>query len=418
MNNKTYIAIDLKSFYASVEAMERGLDPMTTNLVVADMSRTEKTICLAVSPSLKAYGISGRARMFEAIQQVKIANADRLRRAPGRKFTGSSYDDNELKANPNLSIDYVVATPRMALYIEYSTRIYDVYLKYVAPEDIHVYSIDEVFIDLTDYVKIYKKTAQQVAKMLIDRVYELTGLCATVGIGTNLFLAKLALDITAKKSKDYMGYLDEEIFKKDIKSRCVIRKKETFDLVMNYIINNFGCTTSINNILENLNKSGLGISKTTLLRYIKCLIDAKILYECDRFDMKSKRALLGEKKYYIADLSFSYISNPDSRINYGPVLENIIYTYARSKSYTVTVGRIGKLECDFILKDKELNYSYVQVAYTILESKKTEDREYNSLEMIRDNYPKYVVSLDEFDMSRDGVKHKNIKEFLVTKEWN
>ena len=144
MNNKTYIAIDLKSFYASVEAMERGLDPMTTNLLVADLSRTEKTICLAVSPSLKAYGISGRARMFEVIQQVKNANSERLRKAPGKRFIGSSFDDNELKANPNLSIDYVVAVPRMALYIEYSTRVYDVYLKYVAPEDIHVYSIDEV----------------------------------------------------------------------------------------------------------------------------------------------------------------------------------------------------------------------------------------------------------------------------------
>ena len=165
-------------------------------------------------------------------------------------------------------------------------------------------------------------------------------------------------------------------------------------------------------ILENLNKSGLGISKTTLLRYIKCLIDAKILYECDRFDMKSKRSLLGEKKYYIADLSFSYISNPDSRINYGPVLENIIYTYARSKSYTVTVGRIGKLECDFVLKDKELNYSYVQVAYTILESKKTEDREYNSLEMIRDNYPKYVVTTDYLLQKRNGIKHINLMQYL------
>ena len=167
MKNRTYIAIDLKSFYASVEAMERGLDPMTTNLVVADMSRTEKTICLAVSPSLKDYGISGRARMFEAIQQVKIANADRLRKAPGRKFTGSSYDDNELKANPNLSIDYVVATPRMALYIEYSTRIYDVYLKYVAPEDIHVYSIDEVFIDATNYLDTLKISAHDFSRMII-----------------------------------------------------------------------------------------------------------------------------------------------------------------------------------------------------------------------------------------------------------
>lgn len=217
---------------------------------------------------------------------------------------------------------------------------------------------------------------------------------------------------TLNEKQIYVKAIIEEIFNKDIKSRCVIRKKETFNLVLNYIINNFGCTTSINNILKNLNESGLGISKTTLLRYINCLVDAKILYECDRFDMKSKRALLGEKKYYLADLSFTYVCNPDSRINYGPVLENIIYTYARSKNYIATIGKIGKLECDFILKDKELNYSYVQVAYTILESKKTEDREYNSLELIRDNYPKYVVTTDYLLQKRNGIKHINLMEFL------
>lgn len=212
--------------------------------------------------------------------------------------------------------------------------------------------------------------------------------------------------------RTYVKGIVEEILKKDIKSRGIIRRKETFDLVLNYIINNFGCTTSINNILSNLNKSGLGISKTTLFRYIKYLIDAKILYECDRFDTKSKRVLLGDKKYYIADLSFTYMSNQDSRINYGPVLENIFYIYAKSKDYTITIGRIGKLECDFILKDKELNYSYVQVAYTILESKKTEDREYNSLEMIRDNYPKYVVTTDYLLQKRNGIKHVNLMEYL------
>ncbi len=212
--------------------------------------------------------------------------------------------------------------------------------------------------------------------------------------------------------RTYVKGIVEEIFKKDIKQRREIRRHETFDIVMNYIINNFGCTTSINNILDNLNKSGLGINKTTLSRYIQCLIDAKILYECDRFDMKSKKTLLGEKKYYIADLSFTYISNPDSRINYGPILENIVYIYARSKNYVVTIGRIGKLECDFILKDEELNYSYVQVAYTILESKKTEDREYTPLELIKDNYPKYVVTTDYLLQKRNGIKHVNLMEYL------
>lgn len=196
--NKTYIAIDLKSFYASVEAMERGLDPLTTNLVVADPSRTEKTICLAVSPSLKSYGISGRARMFELMQQVRIANVQRKMNAPQRKFTGSSCDDNELKTNPSLAIDYIVAPPRMALYIEYSTRIYDVYLRYVAPEDIHPYSIDEVFIDATAYLKVRGMTAYEFAQMLVKEVLAETGVTATAGIGTNLYLCKVAMDITAK----------------------------------------------------------------------------------------------------------------------------------------------------------------------------------------------------------------------------
>ena len=197
--NKTYIAIDLKSFYASVEAVERGLDPMTTNLVVADPSRTEKTICLAVSPSLKAHGVSGRARMFELIQQVRVANSLRKKNAPDGCFWGSSYNDRELKNNPSLSIDYIVAPPRMALYIEYSTRIYQVYLRHVAPEDIHVYSIDEVFIDATGYLKLNSMTAHEFAVMLIREVLAETGVTATAGIGPNMYLCKIAMDITAKR---------------------------------------------------------------------------------------------------------------------------------------------------------------------------------------------------------------------------
>lgn len=198
MSEKVYIAIDLKSFYASVEAVERGLDPLKTNLVVADPSRTEKTICLAVSPSLKSYGISGRARMFEAIQQVRVANAQRRRNAPFGRLEGSSCDDDELKRNPSLAIDYIVAPPRMALYVEYSTRIYQVYLRHVAPEDIHVYSIDEVFIDATAYLKVRGMTAYEFARMLVREVLAETGVTAAAGIGTNLYLCKVAMDITAK----------------------------------------------------------------------------------------------------------------------------------------------------------------------------------------------------------------------------
>ena len=198
MKSRTYIALDLKSFYASVECVERGLDPLTTNLVVADESRTEKTICLAVSPSLKVYGISGRARLFEVVQRVKEVNAARQRKAPGKTFSGASVSDIELKSSPELSVDYIVAPPRMAHYIEYSTQIYNVYLKYIAPEDIHVYSIDEVFIDATHYLNTYKLSARELAAKMILDVLETTGITAAAGIGTNLYLAKVAMDIRAK----------------------------------------------------------------------------------------------------------------------------------------------------------------------------------------------------------------------------
>ena len=218
---KQYIAIDLKSFYASQECIARGRDPLTTNLVVADMSRTEKTICLAVSPSLKAYGIPGRARLFETIQKVKEANALRITKAPGRKFTGKSCDANELKANPALEIDFIVAPPRMAHYMECSTRIYEIYLKYVAPEDIHVYSIDEVFIDATPYLKTYGLTAYEFAGKLIYEVLETTGITATAGIGTNLYLCKIAMDIMAKRTQpDRFGariaQLDEMSYRQEL----------------------------------------------------------------------------------------------------------------------------------------------------------------------------------------------------------
>ena len=199
MKQKWYIAIDLKSFYASVECVERGLDPLTTNLVVADASRTEKTICLAVSPSLKACGVPGRARLFEAVQKVKEANALRQMKAPGRTLSGKSWDANALAADPRLAIDYIVAPPRMARYMAHSARVYEVYLKYVAPEDIHVYSIDEVFIDATPYLKLYGLSAYDFARKMILDVLRTTGITATAGVGTNLYLCKVAMDIVAKR---------------------------------------------------------------------------------------------------------------------------------------------------------------------------------------------------------------------------
>ncbi|HEX3021402.1 MAG TPA: DNA methylase [Lachnospiraceae bacterium] len=196
--NHIYIAIDLKSFYASVECLERGLDPLSTNLVVADASRTEKTICLAVSPSLKSIGISGRARLFEVVQKVKEENAIRRSKAPGHVFTGSSFNDTDLKESKELSLDYIAAPPRMAKYMQYSTRIYNIYLKYVAPEDIHVYSIDEVFMDVTHYLQAANLTAREFAVKMILEVYQTVGITATAGIGTNLYLSKIAMDIVAK----------------------------------------------------------------------------------------------------------------------------------------------------------------------------------------------------------------------------
>ena len=199
MSERTYIAIDLKSFYASVECIERGLDPLTTNLVVADASRTEKTICLAVSPSLKSYGIPGRPRLFEVVQKVKEVNLERKAKSPRREFTGSSFNAVELAKNPDLEVAYIAAAPRMAYYMEYSTRIFDIYLRYIAPEDMHVYSIDEVFIDATTYLNTYKMSAHDLALKMIRDVLHETGVTATAGIGTNMYLCKVAMDIVAKK---------------------------------------------------------------------------------------------------------------------------------------------------------------------------------------------------------------------------
>ena len=216
-----YMCIDLKSFYASVECRERGLDPLNTNLVVADEARTEKTICLAVTPSLKSYGIPGRARLFEVVQKVNEVNLERKKKNHNRKFTGKSVFDSELKNNLSLELDFIRAVPRMKLYMKYSNEIYKTYLKYIAPEDILVYSIDEVFCDITHYLKMYNKTPEELVCMMIKDVYENTGITATAGIGTNMYLAKVAMDITAKHmaANEFgvrLAYLDEETYKRTL----------------------------------------------------------------------------------------------------------------------------------------------------------------------------------------------------------
>lgn len=214
-----YVSIDLKSFYASVECQERGLNPITTNLVVADGSRTEKTICLAVSPSLKSYGIPGRARLFEVIQKVKEVNIERKRKAPNQTFTGSSYDNTAILKNPDLELSYIIAPPRMGFYMKYSTNIYNIYLKWFSSDDIYVYSIDEVFIDVTHYLKTYHMTARELVTHVIQDVYKSTGITATAGIGTNLYLCKIAMDIVAKhvepnKNGVRIAGLDEMTYRK------------------------------------------------------------------------------------------------------------------------------------------------------------------------------------------------------------
>ncbi len=219
------------------------------------------------------------------------------------------------------------------------------------------------------------------------------------------------LDTMAAKRR-YVQSVIAEIFEKDIRARLKIRNKNTFETVQKYIVNNFGATTSLKSLRRAIEQTGTPISEATLARYIKALLDAKILYECPRFDMKTKKSLSGEKKYYLADLSFYFAQNTDNRINYGPVLENITYVYAKSHDYSVSVGRIGKLECDFILRDNEMQYSYVQVSYTIALSRETEDREYKPLESIKDNYPKYVATMDTLLQRRNGIAHINLVDFM------
>jgi len=256
------------------------------------------------------------------------------------------------------------------------------------------------FGEYEDMKKFYKKPVDTNPQI------ELTNYILESGFPRTIFL-----DDPVDKRRYVQGVI-KEIFEKDIRKRVKIRKKEVFETVRRYIINNYGATTSICNICRSLQNNGLDISKETVSRYIKALVDAKILYECPRFDMKSKRSLSGEKKYYLSDLGFYYAENTDNRVNYGPILENMLYVYACAHDCSVSVGRIGKLECDFIIRNQEMDYSYVQVAYTIALSEETENREYKPLEMIKDNYPKYVMTTDYLLQKRNGIKHVNIINFM------
>lgn len=212
--------------------------------------------------------------------------------------------------------------------------------------------------------------------------------------------------------KTYIESVITEIFEKDIKRRVKIRNVSVFEKIRKYMINNFGATSSLTNMLEDLQKDGSQIKRETLNRYIQILVDSKILYECNRFDMKSRKSIAGEKKYYLADVGFYYATNTDNRINYGPVMENVFFTYAKSNGYSISVGRIGKLECDFILQRNFSEYNYVQVCMTMMNSRETEDREFAPLEKIRDNYPKFVLTRNDVIQHRNGIIHKNMPEMM------
>lgn len=221
---------------------------------------------------------------------------------------------------------------------------------------------------------------------------------------------------SVQDKKTYIAGVISEIFEKDIKRRVKIRNVSGFQNVQRFLINNFGATTSISSLLSELEKNGIKIKRETLNKYIKVLCDSKILYECDRFDLKSKKSIAGEKKYYLSDLGFYYATNTDNRINYGPVMENVAYIYARANNYSVSIGKIGKLECDFILRKANDSYSYLQICMTIMASKETEDREYKPLESIKDNYPKYVITRNDPIQHRNGIIHKNMPEMMKNGE--
>ena len=257
------------------------------------------------------------------------------------------------------------------------------------------------FDEYEDMKRFYGKTVDS------DMIREFDSYLIGGGFPRALFYDELP------EKQQYVRSVLEDIFNKDIKRRVKIKNVEAFNIVRNYVINNFGATLSVSNICDDLNKTGIAITRPTITKYIQALEDAKIISECVRFDMKSRRSLKNEKKYYLADLGIYFSTNTDNRINYGPVLENVVYQYARSHGYMASVGRIGKLECDFVLRNQQNDYAYVQVALTIMDSKKTEDREYRPLESIADGYPKYLVTRRDLPQKRSGVKHVDIIDFIL-----
>ena len=398
--NKTYIAIDLKSFYASVECVERGLDPLTTNLLVADVSKTEKTICLAVTPSLKAHGISGRARLFEAVQQVKVVNGQRKAKLRGKDFTGSSYDDNELKTNPYLAVDYIAAPPRMALYREISARIVAVYLKYVSIDDIYPYSIDEVFIDATTYLATYKMNAHDFAAMLIKDVLNTYGVTATAGIAENMYLCKVALDITAKhiqpdKDGVRIAQLDMMTYR-----RTLWTHRDLTDFWM------VGSATA-----KRLNKLGL----FTMGDVARCS-----LYDEDRLYKE-----FGKNAVYLIDQAWGYepVDIPTIKA-YKPESTSTSAGQVLSRPYTFEETRIiitemvDKLVLELVEKGLTTDQIVLMVGYDIENLTEPKRRAEYKGEVVKDRYdreiPKHArgtANLDKHSSSTKLITEKTLELF-------
>lgn len=398
MKDKTYMAIDLKSFYASVECMERGLDPLNTNLVVADNNKTEKTVCLAVTPSLKKYKIGGRARLYDVISKVRKVNIERKRKIDWKDFEGKSFDNNKLQENPYLELDFIIAPPRMAYYIDYSTKIYEVYLKYVSEDDIHVYSIDEIFVDATKYLKFAKKTAKEFAKMIIKDVYSTTGITATAGIGTNMYLAKIAMDIRAKHIKaDKDGVRIAELNEMDYRKYLWNHKP---------ITDFWRIGKGYANRLASLGLYTMGDIAKCSIGSENSFYNEKLLY--DTFGINAELLIdhaWGHEIVTIKDIK-SY--KPDNQsITGGQVLTR---PYDFNEGKTILIEMIDKLALSLVEKGLTTNHMTIYISYDI-ENMKT----YKG-ETMQDMYgrivPKQARGSIRLDFSTSSAKHM-IKKALL-----
>lgn len=401
-NNKEhiYMCIDLKSFYASVECVERGLDPLTTNLLVADESRTEKTICLAVTPSLKAYGLGGRCRLFEAVTKVREVNFERKRIAKIKEFSGKSYNDNELKNNLNLELDYIIAPPRMAKYIEYSTKIYNTYLKYVSREDIFVYSIDEVFIDVTKYLSFYKSSAVELAEKMVTDVFELTHITATCGIGTNMYLAKIAMDIVAKHTPPNengarIAELDEMSYRKLLWAHKPL--------------------TDFWRIGPGINKKLISVGLFTMGDIARCsLKNEDLLYKL--FGVNAELIIDHAWGYEPATMESVKAYKPlDRSVSVGQVL-HAPYDYLKTK--TIIKEMSDDLVLNLMNKNLYTNQIVITIGYDIDNLTNPEIRNKYQGEVVYDHYgrqiPKHAhgtINLDDYTYSTKEIANASLKLF-------